>query len=75
MRAVCRPRQPYDLPTIRAALPVLHKYDFAVQLEECDQALSTLLPQQLSFTASADGFVLDWLDISASLQLDKFKSG
>ena len=75
VHAVCHHKQPYDLATIQAALPVLHKYDFAVQLEECDKALSSLLPTNLSFTASEDGKnVLEWLRLSAALQLDEVRS-
>ena len=72
--AVCWPKQQYDLSTIHTALPVLHKYDFTVQLKECDAALDSLLPARLTLQASSDGYVLAWLQLASGLQLDGIRA-
>ena len=57
---------------MHVALPVLHKYDFAVQLKECEAVLEVLLPARLALHASTEGggYVVDWLQLAGKLQMD-----
>ena len=70
----CCNNDTWSLEEAKQILPLVHRYDIHLLLDSILRFLLPILPKSLSTHSSSPGFVLSWLKIADSLQIDEVKA-